>query len=98
MVKLMIAAPVMLLMLLFANSCGNHGVKLTWNPSTTPHVTYRLYRCAATATVCPLLASSIAGTTYTDSTVVSGQTYTYTATSFNGLESPKSNKFVAVIP
>jgi fibronectin type 3 domain-containing protein len=45
-------------------------------------------------------SSLVAGSTYTDSTVVSGQTYYYVTTSVDssGVESLNSNEVQAVIP
>lgn len=59
-----------------------HKVVLTWTASTTPSVTYNVYRAASSAGpfTTPLNSSPITGTTYTDTTVQAGQIYYYVAT------------------
>jgi fibronectin type 3 domain-containing protein len=64
----------------FANTPGKHSVSLSWTASTTPGVTYNLYRGTA-ANVCSgtptPLATGISGTTFTDSTAALNTTYFY---------------------
>ena len=80
-----------------------HAANLSWTASTTPNVTYKVYR-ATSATgpfTTPLNAAPITGTTYTDTTVQAGQTYYYVATAVaaNGTESADSSPPVqATIP
>lgn len=66
--------------LAFANTPGKHSVTLSWAASTTPGVTYNLYR-GTTANVCsgtPIpLITGITGTTTTDSTAALNTTYFY---------------------
>lgn len=79
-------------------------VDLSWTASTSPNVTYNVYR----ADVAPPLgnqtlnwnqiATGITGTTYTDTGVVSGMTYFYRVTAFDGsIESDYSNQTQAVM-
>jgi hypothetical protein len=77
-----------------------YSVNLFWN-SSADAVGYNVYRSASTngtyAKINPILESN---TAYTDSTVVSGQTYYYAATSVNssGQESTRSTPVQAVVP
>jgi len=81
-----------------------HHVQLSWLPPSATSVKlagYRVYRSASTATSYKLMNSSIdVNTTYTDSTVVSGQTYYYLVKSVDtsGVESPPSNTTSVIIP
>src|SRR5262249_39687722 len=68
---------------------GTSNVLLTWTASTTPNVTYNVYRCSISAAACDPsqpgnfgspISVGIAGTTYTDLTVLSGVTYYYAVT------------------
>jgi hypothetical protein len=77
-----------------------HTVDLTWNAASGA-VGYNIYRGTVSGGPYTMINSSLDGTTaYTDSTVVSGQTYYYVATSVNGEseESGYSNQTTAVIP
>ncbi|PYX99117.1 MAG: hypothetical protein DMG63_09935 [Acidobacteria bacterium] len=79
---------------------GLANVTLAWNASTTPSVTYNVYRCGTSATACvqaqpanfTRIAAGISGLTYPDATVSSGQTYYYalTAVDTSGTESTLS--------
>jgi hypothetical protein len=80
-----------------------HTVSLSWTLSTTPNVAgYNVYR--GTASGGPystkLDSSLVIGSSFTDSTVQSGQTYYYVATAVDssGNESAYSNVAQAVIP
>lgn len=79
-----------------------HAAVLTWTASTTPNVTYNIYRATSSSGpfTTPLNSSPITLTTYTDTTVQAGQTYYYVATAVaNGTESVDSNPPVqATIP
>jgi hypothetical protein len=58
-----------------------HAAILSWTASTTPNVTYNVYRSSALAgPFTQVNSSSISGTTFTDSSVQAGQTYYYVAT------------------
>ena len=76
-----------------------HSVDLTWNP-VSGSVGYSIYRGDSSGGPYALEASAITGTAYTDSTVISGETYFYvaTATDASGQESGYSNAAEAVIP
>ena len=72
-----------------------HAANLSWTASTTPNVTYNVYRAAASTGpfTTPLNSSPITGTTYVDTTVLAGQTYYYvvTAVASNGTLSANSS-------
>ena len=78
-----------------------HSVNLSWNPSTSGAVGYNVYRGNVSGgpytEINPTLDPN---TTYTDSTVVGGQTYYYvsTAVDASGVESGFSNQVKATIP
>ncbi len=77
-----------------------HTVDLTWNASSGA-VGYNLYRGTVSGGPYTMISTSLDSTTaYTDSTVVSGQTYYYVATAVDGSgdESGYSNQATAVIP
>jgi hypothetical protein len=81
---------------------GAHSVALNWTASTSLNVTgYNVYRGTQTGGPYTKLTSTpITGTTYTDLTVVAGQTYYYvtTAADSNNNESVFSNQALAVVP
>ena len=76
---------------------GDANVGVGWSASTTPSVTYNVYRCSTSAAACvqtqpgnfSQIATGVGGLAYTDSTVSSGQTYYYalTAVDTTGAES-----------
>lgn len=77
-----------------------HSVDLTWDASVNA-VGYNVYRGTVSGGPYTMINSSLNSTTaYTDSTVVSGQTYYYVATTVDGSsnESGYSNQAQAVIP
>jgi hypothetical protein len=81
---------------------AQHSVALAWTASTTSGVVgYNVYRGTAEGTY-SLISSSVAGTSYTDTTVQSGQdtTYYYVVTAVNGqgVESSDSNIATALVP
>ncbi|MGA8088030.1 MAG: hypothetical protein WCA10_12035 [Terracidiphilus sp.] len=81
-----------------------HKVQLSWNApasSEVPVVGYNVYRSAAGASAYDLLNPSVDATTsYTDSTVQSGDSYDYVVKSVDstGVESPPSNVTNVTIP
>lgn len=79
-----------------------HSVSLNWTASMSSNVTgYNVYRgTQAGGPYTKLTASPVAGTSYTDLTVLAGQTYYYvtTAVNSNNVESAYSNQAQAVIP
>jgi hypothetical protein len=81
---------------------NSHTAALTWINSTSANVTgYNVYRSAASGGPYSKLNSSlVSGTSYTDSTVQSGQTYYYVSTAVDNTsaESSYSNQSQAVVP
>jgi fibronectin type 3 domain-containing protein len=78
-----------------------HSVSLSWNASTSKVVGYNVYRGTQLGGPYTKLNSSLIATlTFTDSSVQSGATYYYVATSVdaNNVESGHSNVATAVIP
>lgn len=78
-----------------------HFVDLDWDASTSTVDGYRVYRSSQSgAGYQPITTSPVAGTSFTDSNVQSGQTYFYvvTAVDAQGIESVFSNEITAVIP
>lgn len=80
-----------------------HSVQLSWTASTSSNISgYNMYRGpAATGPFNQINSSLIAGTTYTDNSLVDGQTYYYEATAVdsNNQESAKSTPAAqAIIP
>jgi hypothetical protein len=79
-----------------------HFAFLTWNPSTTSDVVgYYVYRGTASAGPFTVLnPAAVSTTTYTDSTVQSGQVYYYVVTSVDSssTQSAYSNAVSAMIP
>ncbi|HMD18451.1 MAG TPA: choice-of-anchor D domain-containing protein [Terriglobales bacterium] len=81
-------------------AASQHTVDLTWTAAADA-VGYNIYRGTVSGGPYTMINSSLDGTTaYTDSTVVSGQTYYYVATAVNSKseESGYSNQATAVIP
>ena len=81
-------------------STGLHVVTLTWTASTSSNVTaYKIYRGTTSGGPYSLLQTAGVVSTYTDNTVISGQTYYYviTAVDNTGAESAYSNQIQAVI-
>jgi cellulose 1,4-beta-cellobiosidase len=78
---------------------SQHNVGLSWVASGTTGATYTVKRGTASGGPYTVLASGIAGTQATDSTVANGQKYYYVVTAVaNGAESVNSNEAVAAIP
>jgi|SRR4051794_9616649 hypothetical protein len=78
-----------------------HSVSLSWNASTYAVAGYNIYRgTQSSGPFLKLNPSLDTATLYTDSSVVSGQTYYYAATSVdaNNIESDYSNIATALIP
>jgi hypothetical protein len=86
------------------SGAGTHDVILSWTASTTPGVVgYNVYRGTTLGGPYPteLNSAPINGTTYTDETVQSGQTYYYvvTAVASNDVtQSADSNQVSASVP
>lgn len=81
---------------------GNaHTVTLNWTASTTPNVTYNVYRGTSAGSYTKLTPTTLSATNYVDTTVQAAQTYYYVATSVDvsGNESAYSTPPVmAAIP
>jgi hypothetical protein len=79
---------------------GQHYVTLKWNASTSSSVSYNIYRGADSGGPYTRIASSVSGTTYTDSNVSAYDTYYYVTRAVNssGVESSYSNQASASIP
>jgi hypothetical protein len=80
-----------------------HTVVLSWTSSNSPGVTgYNVYRGAVSGGPynTKLDSSAVNGVTFTDSTVLTGQTYYYVATAVDALnnESGYSNETKAIVP
>jgi hypothetical protein len=79
-----------------------HSVALSWAASSSSNISgYNLYRATGlTGAYSKLTAAPLSGLKYTDTSVVSGETYVYTVTAVNssGAESPHSIPETAVIP
>jgi hypothetical protein len=77
-----------------------HSVALSWNPSTSSVVGYNVYRGSTTGGPYSPVATMNADTSYTDSSVLAGQTYFYVTTAVDaaGKESANSNQTQAVVP
>jgi fibronectin type 3 domain-containing protein len=79
----------------------NHTVTLNWTASTSTVAGYNVYRGTTSGGPYSILNSGpIAGTTYADSTVASGQTYYYVTTAVDGSndQSAYSNEAQAIVP
>ncbi len=77
-----------------------YSVNLSWNASSPPVAGYNVYRGTAVGAYSKINPSLDANTAYTDSTVSSGVTYYYAATSVNssGQESSYSSPVEVMVP
>lgn len=98
------SGPWIMQMVAFRTSSGTtpttHSVALTWNASASPNVmSYNLYRSTGSGTLAKI-ASGLSNTSYTDSAVIDGRSYTYAATAVDssGNESAQSNTAMATVP
>lgn len=83
-----------------APPAAQHSVGLNWQPSASQVSGYFVYRGSSASNITKLFLSSIAATSYTDSSVTNGQTYFYAVTSVdaNSVESSPSNEVSVTIP
>jgi fibronectin type 3 domain-containing protein len=85
-----------------AMQAQSHSATTSWVASTTPAVTYNVYRGTGACTTSPsmsIVAGSISPTTYADTTVLAGTSYCYYVKALkSGLESTASNSVTAIIP
>jgi Abnormal spindle-like microcephaly-assoc'd, ASPM-SPD-2-Hydin len=82
-------------------STTGHSVNLSWNASSSKVVGYNVYRGSVSGGPYVQINPTVdPSTTYTDTTVVAGNTYYYVSTSLNssGRESGFSNQVKAVVP
>jgi fibronectin type 3 domain-containing protein len=82
-------------------SSGPYSVALSWNPSTSTVSGYNVYRGTQSGGPYSRLNSAVlSGTSYTDASVQSGDTYYYVSTAVNSsnVESAYSNQATAAIP
>ena len=82
---------------------ATHSVTLNWTPSTSPGVSYHVYRSTTPGGPYTKLtaAGPVAAAGYKDTSVTAGQTYFYTTTAIDpatALESTRSNEASAAIP
>jgi len=79
---------------------SQHTVGLSWNTDTSPVQGYYVYRGGQNRGPYAKISTLQPGTSYTDASVLSGQTYYYVVTALgtNSLESAYSNQAVATIP
>jgi len=79
---------------------AQQSVKLSWQPSTSVVIGYYIYRGPATGNLSKLTGTMDTTTSYTDSSVVSGQTYVYAVTAVDSqqIESPKSAPITVTVP
>ncbi len=77
-----------------------HDVVLTWNASSSAVVRYNVYRSTAGHAYTLLNSVSSSTTTYSDSDVSAGATYTYRVTAVDsaGLESAPTHSVTVVVP
>ncbi len=83
------------------NTPSQHSVALNWTPSTTAVTGYLVYRGKGLdGPLSRLSASVVSATTFTDTTVASGQSYNYAVTSVgnDNIESTYSNQTAVTIP
>jgi len=79
---------------------GNHTVALSWQASSSPTIGYFVYRSSNGSGVSKLNSTLNESTSFTDSTVASGETYQYAVTSVSSsnVESAASNPITVTIP
>jgi cellulose 1,4-beta-cellobiosidase len=76
-----------------------HSVSLSWIASSSPGVSYKVYRGTVSGGPYTPLASGMSATSYTDTSVQSGNTYYYVTTAVDSSgESGYSNEAQVVVP
>src|SRR5262245_43823388 len=79
-----------------------HSVALTWEASTTPNVTYNIYRSNTSGAYSATPLASVSWTSYDDSAVQAGQAYFYIVRAVDSIDpnnlSAPSNEALAIIP
>src|SRR5215472_3435288 len=83
-----------------AHAQGGHSVTLSWLASTSPNVTYNVYRGTVSGgPYSQINTAPVNALTFLDSGVSNGTTYFYVVRSYDGtVESANSNQVSAVIP
>jgi hypothetical protein len=82
-------------------AAGSHSVSLSWAPSSSAVAGYNVYRSEVSGgPYSKLDPAAVTATSYTDSTVLAGQTYYFVVTSVSatGLESADSTEVSATVP
>lgn len=83
-------------LLVSASAAHAHTVALSWTASTSPGVTYNVYRGLQSGGPYTQIASGVSSTAYTDTAVTTGTVYFYVVTAFDGTnESIYSNEAMA---
>ncbi len=79
---------------------ANHSVTLSWQPSTSSVVGYLVFRGASAGSLNPLNSSPVSSTSFTDTSVVTGQTYVYAVKSAGSgaMVSGFSNSVTVTVP
>jgi hypothetical protein len=91
------------LSIMLAGSGGqlsSHTVALNWDASTSDIIGYYVYRVLADGTYAKINPAPVVSTEFTDTSIQSGQMYTYviTAVDADNVESDYSDPVVATIP
>jgi hypothetical protein len=95
------ASPVVIALAGIGAQASAHSVDLTWDPSTSDGVVgYFVYRGLADGTYAKINSAPDVNTQYTDTNLLSGQTYTYVVTTVgaDSVESEYSDPVVVAIP
>ena len=94
------ASPVVIALAGIGTQASAHSVALNWDPSTNDVIGYFVYRALADGTYAKVNSAPDVSTQYTDTNLMSGQTYTYaiTAVDADNVESDYSDPVVVVIP
>lgn len=97
--KLVMVLMAIMVMASWASAQSGHSVALSWVASTTPSVSYRVFRSTVSGGPYSQISGNVSALTFTDSIVSNGATYFYVVRSFDGtVESADSNEVKAVIP
>jgi hypothetical protein len=94
------ASPVVIALAGNGAQASSRSVALNWDPSTNDVIGYYVYRALTDGTYVKINSAPDVNTQYTDTNLVSGQTYTYaiTAVDADNVESDYSDPVVVVIP
>ena len=94
------ASPVVIALAGIGTQASAHSVALNWDPSTNDVIGYFVYRALADGTYAKVNSAPDVSTQYTDTNLMSGQTYTYaiTAVDADNVESDYFDPVVVVIP